>query len=532
MDNLRVHLSRSILLFLILLIFLSPITAQGGVAEEYSKARKAYHSLMESGKAKGYRHNWMNVIDRFQVVYKKGRGTPYAPKALYMIGRLYTELFNYSHNKADLKRAIDFYRLLVAAYSSSSLADDAQFHIGEILERLGEKRKAYREYQKVVDLFPKGDMAGRARERLTALRLYRSKKGFSYVSSIRHWSNPNYTRVVIDLTGKVSYRSHLLKEDPSLGKPPRLYIDLFRARLKDGVEDSIPIKDGLLKRVRTGQHNNETVRVVLDLESLLDYKVFSLDDPFRVVVDIRGTNSKKRRPPTIAEQLRLKVKRIVIDPGHGGKDPGAIGRGGLKEKDVVLRIGRILKDKLRRKGYHVMMTRDKDTFIPLEERTAFANTKEADLFISIHANASPRREASGIETYYLNLTTDEEAIRVAARENATSGKKMSDLQFILYDLMQTSKINESSKLASLVQTSLISTIRRRYSVVHDLGVKQAPFYVLIGANMPSILVEVSFISNPREERRLRDPKYLEALAEGIMKGIERYIEGLESIARR
>ena len=298
------------------------------------------------------------------------------------------------------------------------------------------------------------------------------------------------------------------------------------------MEGSISIKDGFLKRIRTGQYDRDTVRVVLDLESLFDYKVFSLNDPFRIVVDIRGDKGAGERPPTIAKQLGLRIKRIVIDPGHGGNDPGAIGRGGLKEKDVVLRIGRMLRDKLKKKGFQVFMTREDDTFIPLEERTAFANTKEADLFVSIHANASPKRSASGIETYFLNLTTDEEAMRVAARENATSGKKMSDLQFILFDLMQTSKINESSKLASMVQRSLVSTVKRRYRGVNDLGVKQAPFYVLIGANMPSILVEVSFISNPREERRLRSRRYLECLADGIMKGIEGYISELESMARR
>ena len=511
-------------------VLISVAIAYGGVSGDYRRAKEAYEALMASPEAKKYRHNWIKVIDRFQEVYKEGRGTPYAAKALFMLGRTYTDLYRYSRNRKDLDRALDFYRLLVAVYSHSTLADDAQYRIGEILERLGEKERAYREYRKVVDLFPEGDMVGRARKKLSQLKAYRPKEDLSYVSSIRHWSNPNYTRVVIDLTDKVSYRPHLLKRDPSLGKPPRLYIDLFRARLKDGVEEAIPVKDGLLKRVRTGQYDSDTVRVVLDLESLLDYKVFSLRDPFRVVIDIKG--KREEAPPSIARQLGLEVRRIVIDPGHGGSDPGAIGKGGLKEKDVVLKIGMLLKERLREKGYEVFMTRERDVFIPLEERTAFANTKEADLFISIHANASPKRSASGIETYYLNLTTDEEAMRVAARENATSGKKMSDLQFILYDLMQTSKINESSKLASLVQTSIVSTLKRRYRAVNDLGVKQAPFYVLIGANMPSVLVEVSFISNPREERRLRDGRYLEALAHGIMGGIERYIEGLKSVARR
>ena len=171
------------------------------------------------------------------------------------------------------------------------------------------------------------------------------------------------------------------------------------------------------------------------------------------------------------------------------------------------------------------MTRSSDSYLTLEERTAIANTKNADLFISIHTNSHRNRRASGIETYFLNLATDDEAIRVAAIENATSTKNISDLQNILYDLVQNAKINESSRLAGHVQGSMIKHLKRlRYSRINDKGVKQAPFYVLLGAQMPAVLVETSFISNPRECKRLVNPKYQERLCEAIVDGIKQYIK--------
>ena len=353
------------------------------------------------------------------------------------------------------------------------------------------------------------------------------------VTGIRHWSNPEYTRVVIDLDGRAGYRYRLLKKDPSINKPRRLYVDISLALLGKGLKKAIPINDGLLKKVRVGQYNRKTVRVVLDIESIKKYRIFHLSDPYRIVIDVIG--DKKRIPdlkvdgtsdgPTLGQQLGLKVKRIVIDPGHGGKDPGAIGKRGLKEKDVTLKISKLLKKELQKRlNAKIILTRERDVFIPLEERTAIANSKKADLFVSIHVNASPRRRASGVETYFLGLTTDREAMRIAARENATTTKAMSDLEYIIYDLVRTAKTNESSRLASFVQESLVGRLKKGYRDIKSNGVKGAPFWVLIGTNMPSILVEVSFISNPVEEKRLMDERYLKKIAEGISTGILRYIK--------
>lgn len=229
--------------------------------------------------------------------------------------------------------------------------------------------------------------------------------------------------------------------------------------------------------------------------------------------------------PSLARQLGLCVRRIVVDPGHGGKDPGAIGPSGLKEKDVTLRLAKKVAAHLREElGAEVILTRDRDVFVPLEQRTAIANAQKADLFISIHTNAAPSSKLRGIETYYLNFAVDEHAMRVAALENASSSKRMGDLSGILNQILKNTKVDESSRLARFVQDALIQSLRGNGG--KDLGVKQAPFFVLIGAKMPSVLVETSFISNDEEEKMLRDNAYLEQLSRGIVSGLRYYMKDM------
>ncbi len=247
----------------------------------------------------------------------------------------------------------------------------------------------------------------------------------------------------------------------------------------------------------------------------------------------RTKQSEKTSVPkdfTLAQQLGLGVHRIVIDPGHGGKDPGAVGFG-LKEKDIVLNVAKKIKKTLEDKnGYKVFLTRDGDVSLSLEERTAIANTKEADLFLSIHVNAHPVTTIRGVETFYLNLATHSEAMRVAALENATSTHNMSEMQDILSELMQNEKINESSQLAEFVQRNMVNGLKKENFYVKDLGVKQAPFYVLIGAAMPAILAELSFITNPEDAQLMKSEKYLQTLADHIVAGVLSYADNQKTAA--
>jgi N-acetylmuramoyl-L-alanine amidase len=378
------------------------------------------------------------------------------------------------------------------------------------------------------------------------------------VKEMRHWSNPDYTRIAVTIDREVKYETHLLPQSTDANIPARIYIDIFTGKIGHGVRD-IQIGDGLLKTARIAQYRPDTVRVVLDLGSIKEYKIFTFSDPFSIIIDVKGARReeisrprenvltalpasvaavlpapvvKAERPEEPARAITRpaigKIRRIVVDAGHGGHDPGAIGAGGTQEKDVVLQIALKLARRLREDlGLDVVMTRSTDVFLELKERTAIANQIGADLFVSIHANASPNRNTTGIETYYLNLAKTEKAAQLAAKENGTSLEKVSLLQAVLFDLMANYKLNDSALLAEAVQKSLYRKVSPVYSGARNLGVKQGPFYVLVGATMPSILVETSFLSNEREEERLKDPQHQELTAEGIADGIRAYIASVK-----
>lgn len=516
--------------------------------DTYIQAEGCYSDLRKSPTKSKYRDNWLRCIDKFQSVYDQDPGGPWAPAGLFMAATLYQKLYAYSFASADLESARNIFNQLVKKFPDSRYQAKAVSELQAMPESAEEQPEAESDAiaEKIEDREASGEIA-------QSPSTPAAPGGMVTVTNLRFWSNPNYTRVVIDADGEAGYYHHLLKKDPAIGKPQRLYVDLNQSRLGEHIRKSIPIHDDLLSDARAGQYTPDSVRVVVDIKSFETYKIFSLKDPFRIVIDVWGTRAVKtpqgqddatlpsatirkngKIPPgSLAKQLALGVRRVVIDPGHGGKDYGAPGYlKGVHEKHVVLQIARRLAKKIKAElGLEVILTRNGDRFLTLEERTAFANTKNADLFISIHTNASRDRRAYGIETYFLNLATDEEAIRVAAMENATSTKNISDLQKILYDLMQNAKINESSRLAAHVQTSLISHLQKKsYTRIKSKGVKQAPFYVLLGAQMPSILVETAFISNSRECKRLLDSRYQERLAEGVVEGIRSYIKATSPTA--
>ena len=244
----------------------------------------------------------------------------------------------------------------------------------------------------------------------------------------------------------------------------------------------------------------------------------------------RSSAPKSDGTRSLIRTLGLKVGRIVIDPGHGGHDTGTVGPSGLQEKDLVLDIALKLKTLVEEKlGSEVLLTRADDTFIPLEERTAIANHSQADLFLSIHANSSRSRRVSGVETFFLDFASSSEAEEIAARENSSAQKTIFELQDLVQKITLKEKIDESRELAQIVQKSVTSQLQKTHSQTRDRGVKQAPFIVLIGANMPSILSEVSFVSNPSDEKLLKSSSYRQKLAEALFRGIEAYAEALGGI---
>jgi len=527
---------------------LQAVAAGPGV---YEKARSCYYRAISQKKPKQARQS----LQKCATLFEKALDQKAAPedRCHYFLGQIFHKLHDIYGKDTYFRKALFHYRTIVQKYHNSNLADDAQFLTG-ILYTAVDIEQAYSEFLKVVQEFPNGDMAERAqrwaatlKERIRSLRPPSQKEEIktnrlATLQKVSHITALNYTRIVLYTNAPVRYQVHSLPPDKNQDLPPRLYIDLFNCKMKESLKDSISIMDGLLKGIRVGQFRPNQARVVLDIETIDKYKVFTLDEPYRIVIDVYGGRKRKQVPQitilgkdavkNLPEQLGLHVKTIVIDPGHGGRDKGAIGPGGIYEKDITLAIAKKLKKLLEaRTDCDVYLTRYSDVFVSLEKRTAIANAKNADLFISIHTNAHRDPRIGGIETYYLNFSTDQEAARVAALENAISSRKISDLEAILKDLLFVTKVNESSQLAEKLHHGLVKYLKRKYRFLRDLGVKRAPFYVLIGANMPSVLVEVCFITNKREAKLLRTASFQKRVAMGIASGVKDYIHTIEQIAK-
>jgi N-acetylmuramoyl-L-alanine amidase len=304
------------------------------------------------------------------------------------------------------------------------------------------------------------------------------------------------------------------------------------------------------------QYQKDVARLVLDLPQAHPYRPAFLDKPPRLVFQVaREAETLKEPPPeaapeppppppsrpsgsaragaakgpadSLARQLGLKVKTVVIDPGHGGKDNGAAAFG-LREKDIVLKLSQKLADRLtKRLGLTVFLTRNDDRFLTLSRRSKIALDKKADLFISIHVNANDLGKVEGLETYILNFATDRSAMAVAARENAAADKTISELQDILQTLAQNTKIAESGALAQAMHKAAVTALAKNYSV-RDLGVKEAPFLVLVGTESPALLIETGFITNEKEAGRLNTGAYLDRLADGLADGLASYLKGFSA----
>lgn len=347
-------------------------------------------------------------------------------------------------------------------------------------------------------------------------------QGFIELKQVRKEAKDDSLLIIAELSSPAEYTKG------RLSNPERFYIDLKNTRISKGLKIDANGSDAFLRGIRVGQYNANTVRIVLDLQAG-DFKFDISSQKLypKLIIEIYSGVKNIHKPTTNNQGISIK-RKIVIDPGHGGHDPGAVGYNGLYEKNVVLDIALRVRDIMKQEdpSYEVILTRDSDIYIPLHKRAEIANMANADIFISIHANASYNRVAHGIETYILNWTDDEEAMKVAARENGISLKEMKqlrdELSIILASLESENKRDESIKVAGFIQRSLISGIMPEYFLDYDRGVKQALFYVLLGAKMPAALIEVGFISNLIEEKLLGNESYRLNIAKSIVSGIKSY----------
>lgn len=337
------------------------------------------------------------------------------------------------------------------------------------------------------------------------------------VTEIERYGAKDAARVVVHVTHPALFEVHSLPAEGTSG--PRLVVDL--AKVTAHQPKALPV-GGLVERVRVGAQPAGT-RVVLDLSRPAYRRVFYLPEPFRLVIDVSKDPPLGFTESAVGERV---VRRVVLDPGHGGNDPGAIGPGGLREKDVTLDIAHRAAPLLARElGISTLLTRDTDVYVPLDERTARANAFAADLLISIHCNASEDGGGKGVMSFVLDGSRDALSARIAARENSASAAAASELANALSAVLDRSVVNRSERLADLLQRATLASLLGRYPDVPDLGVRRAGFYVLAGATMPAVLFETSFISNAAGEERLGTPDYRQKLADGIVNAVRAYRDG-------
>lgn len=513
------------------------------------------------------------VISAYESLVRRYPNSGYADNALFNAARLADTLHQQFGRAEDRDQALTLYRRVGAEYPASSLITEAN----RGARRLGDLATA--EPAQVVPVAV-------TRQAAAAGLATKSPRGRATLTSIERTVVADTIRVTLALDREVPFH------EETLAGPARVFFDLKGVEaVPDLVDAVLRFPSDVVRQIRVGRHPNSTVRVVVDLEGVGRHSIYTLYNPFRVVIDCERSAARvahaapvatplgapprvvipdappvvmttlsppsttpdvvapvSARPTTpvsaatpapeapnanaaggfsLARQLGLGVSRIVIDPGHGGHDPGAQARG-LSESELTLDVALRLETLLEKEpGIDVVLTRRTDEYVPLEERTAIANRESADLFLSIHANTSRNPSARGVETYVLSFATTPEAEAVAARENSAHAGEMHHLPDIIKAIALNNKLDESRDLAAMVQDALVTRLRRSNSAVLNRGVKKAPFVVLIGAGMPSVLAEVSFLTNRQELQLLKTPAYQQRIAEALAAAVLRYRRSLK-----
>ena len=459
-----------------------------------------------------------------------------------------------------VRATVDAYEAFVGRFPRSGYSDNALWQAavlsGDSFWQFGDsddRAAALRLFGLLKSEYPSSSLIAQIGDRTTRLGAA-DTSGLATLKTIRREVLPDALRITLEFEREALFR------EERIDGPPRIFLDLANTKTVDALDDAtIRFSDELVRQARVGRQPGNRTRVVLDLHSAARHSVYSLYNPYRIVIDFERAAGKlaTAAPPlkepdaptppavpavpapsrpsanrgggfSLSRQLGLGISRIVIDPGHGGNDPGAQVRG-LNEAELVLDIALRLEQLLSREpGVGVVLTRRSNTYVALEERTAIANRSAADLFLSIHANASAAASARGFETYFLNFAPNPEAEAIAARENAGSSKTMGNLPDIVKAIAMNNKIDESRDFASMLQQAMNAQLRRADRNARNLGVKQAPFMVLVGATMPSALTEVSFLTNRQEATLLRSTAYRQQIAEALLNGITKYQQSLKT----
>lgn len=511
-------------------VLLSTLPPPPQKPEELELASEAWEQLKANSARRVYREPWLGVISNLKKAAGPAGCQGRADVALMRAARAHVDLARISGSSMDAKAAEEAFVQVARRCPNSTLADDALLEAAEVAnDRLSDVALARKHLEETISI--RGDMEALARARLRQLPSVPTTSSLETKTAkeIPPSTAASPTTQVSHKTGSalgsqdeegleaLITRSELARVLKSQnGEARNSKASDSRTARKGGENEAA----GLLQRGASGsQSGNQSGKQSASTKDS-DGRV----DLAALIPEPSDPGALDDEVPSLSEQVGLKVRRIIIDAGHGGKDPGAVGRSGVKEKDVTLAMAKRLSALLRAKGYETVLTREKDVYLALEERTAIANREKGDLFISIHANANEKRDRKGIETYYLNIASDRFAMRLAARENAASEKSISDLEYLLADLAMRNNTQDSARLAGSVQQSLVGHVKQRHGAVRDLGVKHALFYVLLGAKMPAVLIETAFISNPVEEKWLASEAFQDTVAKAIAQGIDNFVD--------
>ncbi|MFH1652538.1 MAG: N-acetylmuramoyl-L-alanine amidase [Pseudomonadota bacterium] len=570
------NFKRLLVLFAFLATLLA-VQAYAATDSDYSMAKQCYAKLTP----KSPRSNWLECLDLFGLIAANSEKGTTAQNATYTVARIRKELYEKDKQKDDLLESIEFYNRVVRDYPKGNLADDSLFMIANLrYDYLNENEKAKNALEALIKRYPNGDRTKDAKALLAKIgggsqasaklaanttaskstkaaavdidddvervetrytsgsvskgELANARKPATLLSIVEERVSDGQYNVILNLDRPTVYETLFTPPGLRINKFSELDMKLMNTRLNKGLVRNKRVNHSRLKQVRIEKgFFSGNALLALRLGDMTAYKTYSKGDkivialtkytgsPFDIVP--KNDNDSAEPQAKVGSKGRSQLK-IVIDPGHGGKDPGAKSKNGLMEKDLTLdiskRLAKVLKKNLNAK---VWMTRSRDKYLTLEERNKLARDKEADLFISVHVNAAKDKKLSGIETYYLNNASDEASKRLASRENVNAGKSLDEVQHILSTMLQNYSAEESKSLATNIHKELLSELSRSYKGVNDLNVKSALFYVLVGAKCPGVLLELSFISNPTEEKRLKNNVYKNHLVNGVAKGLTKYV---------
>ncbi len=588
----RTLLDSCFLLFAVVIFLLGTVTFPTyAVAEpdEYTQIKVELTRLSQDAKRGGYRHNWLSLADDFYEIYRNNADWNNRAAALYRSAKALHEMANRSYVRKDAQAAASRYEELAKKHPISPLADDSLYSAAEIYQELLHNTNKSKALLKTISKkYAKSDHAKKAKIYLAQMNgnavasigktiTARPSKPTIALNKISPQLHNNVVRIVISMEKIASWRAKYIEttDDGQYGITVRL--EAVKPSEKISLEDSFR-KSGIFTGYDVDYNPSTSQSVVtLKFSNLLRYTIKSERSPARLIIE--ATNSTKALPKGIkvsdgkpdkkqkvsekrkevskksenakqtpakatlteddllhlqknlASQLGLSVKTIVIDPGHGGKDPGAM-HNSLKEKDLNLDIARRIGNVLKSAGYTVFFTRTTDKYVGLYERTDIARKHNADLFISIHANAHNKTTVTGFETYFLDFSNDPQTIRLAAIENTGVERKgLGEMEKILGDMLLKARIQESKRLANMVQHNAVKKATKDGYSTKNGGSRGAPFHVLIGSSMPSILIEVGYSSNKEEAKLLSSDAYKNSIAEGIANGLHQYATQLLQAAR-